>query len=203
MGEIGLDLIRALWPTTAGSIDHLQPGYAGPPWASPGEAWNGPQYIVIHPGCGHPFKKWPESRWLELVDALIRRQASLVLCAVGKLEAPLARRLAAGVPPHRTTLFIDRAWSEFIALIAGAGCVICLDSSPAHVAAAFSVPTVAIYSGTNEIRLWGPANPNARILTSPTGCSPCHRAVGCKAMACVRDVTAEDVLAALDELGLF
>jgi hypothetical protein len=51
----------------------------------------------------------------------------------------------------------------------------------------------------NEQPLWGPDNPNARLLSSPTACAPCHRA-GCATMACIRGVSADEVLAAIAPL---
>ena len=99
----------------------------------------------------------------------------------------------------RLLLALDRSWDEFVALVAGARCVICLESSAAHLAAAFRVPTVAIFTGTNEHRLWGPDNAHARVISAPTACAPCHR-TGCDAMACVRHVTVAMVLDRLDEL---
>jgi heptosyltransferase-2 len=198
ISQYGRDLIAALWPDIAQSIGRLPPYYphgltpAVPARLAPPD----PRYVVVHMGAGANWKEWPEANWCRLIEMWGRDAPLLVFCGVGTPENERARRVAASSPTGRTMLFIDRSWPEFTALVAGAAGLICLESSASHVAAALSIPTVAIYSGTNEHRLWGPDNPNARILSAPTACAPCHRS-GCETMACVREVTPETVLAAL------
>ena len=201
IGQYGRDLIVALWPALAPSLPSLpryRPAPAAADDAGPGGGDAGRPtlpYVVIHTGTGAPFKEWPEQHWNELM-ALWREEAPLlVFCGKGAAEAMRARRIAGHAAQGRAMLFLDRSWADFTRLLAGASGLVCLESSAAHLAAAFSLPTVAIYSGTNELRLWGPDNARARILSAPTGCAPCHR--GCAAMACVRGVTPAEVLDAI------
>jgi ADP-heptose:LPS heptosyltransferase len=200
VSQFGLDLIKALWPAQAARLARLAPCYPGHPIRTTDAPARSP-YIVIHPGAGQNSREWPETHWLTLVETLSRqRKEHLVFCGTGAREGDRAKRLAAKAAPGQASLFLDRNWSDYVALIADAAVVFCLESSAGHLAAAFSVPTVAIYTGCNEARLWGPNNPRARILTAPTLCAPCHRSDGCEAMACVRDVQPEDVLAELRDL---
>jgi ADP-heptose:LPS heptosyltransferase len=201
IGQYGRDLIVALWPALAPSLPSLPryrpaPADADDAGAGRGDSgWPAAPYVVIHTGAGAPFKEWPEQHWNELI-ALWREEAPLlVFCGKGTAEAMRARRIAGHAAQGRAMLFLDRSWADFTRLVAGASGLVCLESSAAHLAAAFSLPTVAIYSGTNELRLWGPDNDRARILSAPTGCAPCHR--GCPAMACVRGVTPAEVLDAI------
>ncbi len=205
IGQYGRDLIVALWPALAPSLPSLlryRPALAAADDEGPGGGPGGGDtvrpsapYVVIHTGAGAPFKEWPEQHWNELM-ALWREEAPLlVFCGKGAAEAMRARRIAGHAAQGRAMLFLDRSWADFTRLLAGASGLVCLESSAAHLAAAFSLPTVAIYSGTNELRLWGPDNDRARILSAPTGCAPCHR--GCAAMACVRGVTPAEVLDAI------
>ena len=198
ISQHGRDLIAALWPDLGASMGWLPPGYPAhlrprlvdhlvPP---------DPRYVVVHMGAGESWKEWPESRWCSLIRMWGHDAPLLVFCGTGKQEAERARRVCKQSPTGRTLLFMNRKWEDFTALVAGAAALICLESSASHVAAAFSVPTVAIYSGTNELRLWGPDNPNALIVSAPTGCAPCHRS-GCASMACIRGVSPADVLTAL------
>ncbi len=53
-------------------------------------------------------------------------------------------------------------------LIAGAQMFIGNDSGPAHIAAAFGVPVVAIFGASNPVT-WAPWRTEARVLTSPQG----------------------------------
>jgi ADP-heptose:LPS heptosyltransferase len=197
MTQFGRDLITTLWPDLGQSIGRLS--------LSPEDLRTKPadrfiplgtRYVVVHIGTGTVWREWPEARWVDLLRAWGDDAPRLVICGTGPEEEALARRVAAQLSAGRAVLFIDRKWEDFVDLVAVADGLICLESSAAHVAAAFSVPTVAIYSGTNELPLWGPDQPNARIVVAPTGCAPCHRA-GCEAMACVRGISAGDVLTAV------
>jgi ADP-heptose:LPS heptosyltransferase len=200
VAQYGRDILQALWPHLGPTIGSLEPyyptamrvdvtGHSLPPEAP---------YVVLHVGAGASWKEWPESKWCELLkrwqddaDAPI-----IVLCGAGASEASRIDRISKHSLTDRTFLFVNRSWQEYVALIAGSAGLVCLESSAGHIAAAFSVPTVQIHSGVNKHRLWGPDNPHARILSAPTGCAPCHRA-GCDAMACVRDVSPNDVFEAL------
>jgi ADP-heptose:LPS heptosyltransferase len=198
ISQFGLELMKTLWPEQTAALGPLPLFYPGHPVAVGLPTC---PYIVLHSGAGGPWKEWPEAQWRTLTEALLReRREQLVFCGTGGTEKKRSRRLASLAAPGRASLYIDQGWDDYVALIAGAAFVICLDSVSTHLAAAFSIPTVAIYSGCNEIELWGPGNPNARVLTAPTLCAPCHRPDGCEAMACVREVAADDVLAALRDL---
>lgn len=49
------------------------------------------------------------------------------------------------------------------------------DSGPTHVAASFGIPTLFLYSGTNEFEQWKSLEENADFLRNPVPCSPCHK----------------------------
>jgi ADP-heptose:LPS heptosyltransferase len=201
IGQHGRDILQALWPHLGPTIGSLEPYYPmamrvnvtgqSPPPEAP--------YVVLHVGAGASWREWPESKWCELLERWRDDAPAIVLCGAGASEASRIDRISKHSRTDRTFLFVNRSWQEYVALIAGSAGLVCLESSAGHIAAAFSVPTVAIYSGVNEHRLWGPDNPYARILSAPTSCAPCHRS-GCNAMACVRDVSPNDVLEALQSV---
>lgn len=200
ISQYGRDLIVTLWPKLDASIKHLASFYPidhsfEPPMRS---APHHP-YVVVHMGAGQSWREWPEASWAELVRLWGSKAPFLVFCGTGEREKARAHRVAQHSPTGRTSFFIDRPWKEFMSLLAGAAGVVCLESSASHAAAALSIPTVAIYSGANEHDLWGPHNPAATLVCSPTGCAPCHRA-GCDSMACVKDVSPGDVLAAINAM---
>jgi len=198
VSQFGLRLIQTLWPERAAALGPLPLCYPGHPRSS--DLPPAP-YILLHSGVGRAWKEWPESRWRDLTAALSRERAEhLVFCGAGLAEGERCRRLAGLAAPDRVSLRLDAAWGDFVALIAGASLVICLDSVSAHLAAAFAIPTVAIRAGSSDVALWGPGNPNARVLMAPTLCAPCHLPHGCAAVACVREVRVADVLAAVNDL---
>jgi heptosyltransferase-2 len=70
-----------------------------------------------------------------------------------------------------------------------------------HVAAALGVPTVAIF-GSTDPRVTCPwAAERTRVVRRELACSPCHaRTCPLHHHACMRDITAQDVLAAAQSL---
>ncbi|MGO8919854.1 MAG: glycosyltransferase family 9 protein [Stellaceae bacterium] len=191
------DLLRALWPGQTLAPDALTPCYPGQPRVPlPRELITEP-YIVLHMGSGAPTREWSEEHWTTVATALAAEGPRLVLAGTGPREGARLRRVAAGLPVGKAAILLDRPWPEYVAVVAHAAHVICLESSSAHIAAAFSVPTTAIYAGLNNLVQWGPCNPNALVLTAPVGCAPCYRRVGCEAMACIRGVAPELVIASV------
>lgn len=205
LSRYGRDLLAMLWPRTTEEVSAFRACYPGhrnflpgdPTLSAAGQAETH-SYIVVHPGSGALSREWPEEKWAELLLALDRTQYQIVLCGVGPRETARVRRLSA-TDETNIQLFLDRSWHEFVSLVAGARAVICLDSSASHLAAAFAIPTVAIFTGTNDHMLWGPDNIRARVISAPTACAPCHRP-GCDAMACVRNVTSRMVLDSLESV---
>jgi heptosyltransferase-2 len=69
------------------------------------------------------------------------------------------------------------------------------DSGPMHLAAAFSIPTVAIFGPTRHIETHQWQNENEMILRKEMPCSPCMKRVcPLKHHECMKLITAKDVL---------
>mgnify|MGYP006396728543 CR=1 FL=1 len=163
----------------------------------PPELANGEPYIVLHPGSGAAYKDWGFDNWRILASSLVERRPTvrLVVTGAGKDEVAMADRLAAQVP-EIANLAGRLDWEGFVRVIADAAQVICPDTATGHVAALFDVPTVSIFTGTNNAAQWAPYTANVKVLMQPTRCAPCNRP-GCEAMACIRDVSPDDVYDAL------
>ena len=191
------DLLLAVWPGLSLAADAFAPCYPGQPRVPPPADLIGEPYIVFHMGSGAPHREWPEEDWQAVALALVADGRRLVLAGSGARDAARIGRVAAALPPGAATILIDRSWPEYVAVVAAAAHIVCLESSSAHVAAAFSVPTTAIYPGLNDLVQMSPWNAHAHVLTNPVGCAPCYRNFGCEAMACLRGVTADQVVAAV------
>lgn len=101
--------------------------YAAP---SPGRR----PYAVLHTGAAHVTKQWAPERFAALATWLRDSQG---------LEPVILRG------PQDSTL------AEMMSLLAGAELFVGNDSGPAHVAAAFGIPTVAIFGASNS-QVWYP-----------------------------------------------
>ena len=69
------------------------------------------------------------------------------------------------------------------------------DSGPMHLAAAFNIPTVAIFGPTKHIETHQWNNPNEMLLRKDIPCAPCMKRVcPLKHHDCMKLITAQDVL---------
>ena len=168
------------------------------------EAWvaeNQP-LVVVHPG-GHPrwlSKRWPPSRYAQLIDRLATVAKARVILTGSSAEARLAEEI------HRSThakpiLAVGRtSLNELAALVHRADCFVGGDTAALHIAAAVGTPLVALYGSTDPVRHL-PPTPKVKLLKKQLPCSPCyHRRcprVGSGQMECMRLITVDEVLQAV------
>lgn len=119
-----------------------------------------PPYAVLHPFASAPEKAWPAERFAALGRRL-REDHGLgvvVIGAHGDDFAPFAGfETLRGAP-----------LSEVMRLIRGASLFAGNDSGPAHIAAAFAVPSLVLF-GPSDPRIWGPWQAPAEVLHAPEG----------------------------------
>lgn len=177
------DLRPRCAPTTLG------PRPAGLPSSAP--------YIVLHPGAGAAYKDWGPERWRALVRELRAAYPCMVpvVTGAGVSEVALAEELAR-VYPDIVSLAGRLDWEGFVAAIANAVLVVCPDTATGHVAALVGVPVVSLFTGTNSAAQWAPDGDEVQVLVRPVRCAPCNRP-GCEAMACLRDVQVNHVMASI------
>ena len=163
-------------------------------------------YYVFAPGAEYgPAKRWPAAHFSELAAAL---DLPVVLLGSGK-EAALCEDIAAPVNVAQSGKCINLAGKtslpQALCLIAASKYAISNDSGLMHVAAAFSVPQVAIFGSSSPLHT-PPLNPLAKVLwlkndaayQPPLDCAPCFaRDCPLGHTRCLNDISAARVLAAL------
>jgi heptosyltransferase III len=119
---------------------------------------NGP-YAVLHPFASVPAKTWPADRFVAVASELKRAGLEpIFLAGPADDSSPFAAfEVWNGAPLTSVKNLLARAL-----LFVGN------DSGPAHIAAAFGVPVVALF-GSSDPCIWGPWRTPARVLTSPHG----------------------------------
>ena len=116
------------------------------------------RYAVLLHATARESKQWPEANWIALGKVLAQRGLDLVLPWGTEAERVRSERLAARLPRARVP---GRAPLDQVAtLIAGAALVVGVDTGLLHLAAAFGVPLVAIFAGSEP------------VLTAPVGAGP-------------------------------
>jgi heptosyltransferase-2 len=133
---------------------------------------------VLHIGAGTQAKRWPVVHWRELVRRLRLEHHGRVVLVGALAERGLARRITRLAASPKVVDWTGRTTVlELAALARMADLFIGADSGPAHVAAAAGVPTVVLFSGTNQAEQWTPRGPRVYVVRRPVACSPCHREV--------------------------
>jgi ADP-heptose:LPS heptosyltransferase len=132
-----------------------RPRLPRPPRASPAPPSLGVAIVPITPW---PGRAWPATSWQEVIARLQADGQPVV--AMGGPGQHTALRDAVGPAP---TLVICQSIGDWIENLSKCEAVIALDSGPAHLADALSVPLVALY-GSGQLPLWAPSAPFSRVL---------------------------------------
>jgi heptosyltransferase III len=124
-----------------------------------GQALSPAHICVIHPVAATPGKTWTPAGFLAVADHLKNSGLAPVFigAAADDLSPFAAHRIVQGAP-----------LSQVKQLLSAASLFVGNDSGPAHMAAAFGVPVVAIF-GESDPAIWGPWQTPSEIVTSPRG----------------------------------
>jgi lipopolysaccharide heptosyltransferase I len=110
----------------------------------------GGRYAILVHGTARLSKEWAEENWLALGAALERTGLDIVLLSGTAAETARSERIAAA--SSRARVERPRSLLEVTHLIAGAALVVGVDTGFTHIAAAFGVPVVAIFSSTDSVQ---------------------------------------------------
>jgi heptosyltransferase-1 len=141
----------------------------------------GAPYALLLHGTARPEKEWPVQNWVALGNMITRRGVSLVVPWGNDVERARAAQIADAVSNARAAE--PQSVEGMTRLVAGAEFVVGVDTGFVHLAAAFGVPLVAIFSGTDP------------ALSRPVGSGPME-VVGAKGTT----PSVESVAGALNEI---
>jgi lipopolysaccharide heptosyltransferase II len=155
-------------------------------------------WIALHLGAGVPARQWPIERYARLAEELAARFAARIVLVGAKEDLPLLERfraltsLAPAVAAGRLNVTATAALlSRCVAFVGN-------DSGPAHLAAAAGIPTVVVFSGTNDVAVWKPWGEHVVTLQEHPECAPCGLSMCARAdHACMTWISVERVLAAV------
>jgi ADP-heptose:LPS heptosyltransferase len=125
------------------------------------------KYIVLHPVSGHPSKDWGIERYNALGEYLSRGIKIIVIGA----------KSDSGIMGIRGRHIVNLAGmltiKEMKALIKNSSLVIGNDSAGVHIASAFGVKSLTIFSGSARYQEWGAYGDRSFIIDRHVRCSPC------------------------------
>jgi ADP-heptose:LPS heptosyltransferase len=124
-------------------------------WAEPVTAER--PYAVIHAFASRADKAWPVEKFIEVANGLKSKHGLDATFLAGPEDATekLADQRVLAKAPLSTVKNT----------IAGASLFLGNDSGPAHIAAAFGIPSVVLFGPSNPVT-WAPWKTEAQVLTS-------------------------------------
>jgi heptosyltransferase III len=132
-------------------------------------------YGLLHPFASRPDKAWPAERFMAVASHLAQSGVEPVFIAGPDDEIGAFQQFQVH---HNLSL------GALKNLMASAQIFIGNDSGPAHIAAAFGIPSVVLFGPSDPVT-WAPWKTEAKVLTSPDS---------------IGRITIEEVIAAADAL---
>ncbi len=156
--------------------------------------------IGLNPGATYgSAKRWYPKEFAKVADTLSKEYGYNIIIFGGPNEKEIAKEIEENLHIKN---FINLAGKtsvkELIEKIGGLSGFITNDSGPMHVAAAYQVPTIAIFGPTNykETSQW--MNKKGIIVSKDLDCSPCMKRIcPLKHHNCMKMITANDVISTI------
>jgi ADP-heptose:LPS heptosyltransferase len=124
----------------------------------------GAPLVGLFPGAGHPDRRWPLARFVELADYLVRNDGVRIVLFAGPEERAFVKEMRATFP--RSTLIFDRlTTAQLASALARLAVFVSNDTGPMHVAAAVGASVVALLDRPTP-HSFIPIEPRHRIIYS-------------------------------------
>ena len=165
-----------------------------------------PWRVAVCPGAEYgPAKRWLPERFAQVIRTVSeRRTLEWTLVGVAK-DALVGEAIAAGVAGVPRVALFNRiggtSLGELVQLLQESDLLLTNDTGTMHLAASLGVRVVAVF-GSTDAALTGPLGTGHRVLQHRVPCGPCFQRECHLDFACMRGVSAEEVVSALESLLL-
>ncbi len=157
--------------------------------------------LGINPGATYgSAKRWYPEKFAEVATALADRFNIIIFGGpsekdiAGDIESMVRQKGIKNV----TNLAGKTTIPELCSTIGGLDLFITGDSGPMHIAAAYQIPTVAIFGPTKHQETCQWMNPKSLIVRHDLECAPCmKRTCPIKTHACMKEISPQEVLDAV------
>ena len=159
--------------------------------------------IAIAPGARRSCNLWPTIRFAEVCAHLAARDVTIFLLG-GSDEHAMCEQIISDAPGRATNMAGKLSLLESSALLRRCELLICVDSGPQHLASAVVTPCIALFSQRNQRGRWYPHGSRHRVLEGSVECHTCLLDTCPYENRCMKQITVEDVLTAVDaSLAIF
>ena len=152
--------------------------------------------IGIHPGANFLPKLWDASRFALLSDRLQESYGAQIAMFIGPEEEGLMNQMDQSMATVPTVIVRECNLGQTAAMVRQMDLFVSCDSGLMHIAAAQSIPLVAIFGPTHP-DTWGPAHEaGITVFARPVTCPPCGYSIAkkCSHRNCLKDISVETVL---------
>jgi len=140
-------------------------------------------------------KRWPKDKLFEICDELAKKNIRVVFTGTKDYQN-LARDIIAKINSKPINAVGKTSVNQLAALIKRLNAFISTDSAPMHIAAAVSVPVVAVFGPTDPRRHIPPAK-NIIVIEKRLRCSPCYKS-NCRKFKCMKEIDVQEIMNAVN-----
>jgi ADP-heptose:LPS heptosyltransferase len=157
-------------------------------------------YLLIGPSASLPNKTWAPERFSELLR-LIHDDTRFPIVFVGaKGDRAAVAAIAKSLPDGSYRDLCGTPLADLPWIFAHARMFVGCDSGPGHLSALLGTPTISIYAGVAEPKIWQPLGPHVAIVHSQTPCSYCYEKRCPYDFRCMTEVSVQDVYSQVKDL---
>jgi heptosyltransferase-1 len=149
--------------------------------------------IVINPVARWKTKLWPDCRFAELADRLVREKRATVIFTGSREDRNINDGIMVMMKQAAINWTGETTLRELAALAALSDLFITTDTGPMHLAAAAGAKVVALFGPTAPWRT-GPYGPTHRVVRTGIACSPCFKRDCDSNVRCMEGIRVEDVM---------
>jgi ADP-heptose:LPS heptosyltransferase len=151
--------------------------------------------IILHPKSKGSAKEWGIKNYAKLAALLPESKYNVLVC--GTKEEGVLVGGAFGSMRHVKNLTGMFSLTQYMALINHAQVLVAASTGPLHIAAAFGITAIGLFSEKRPIHpgRWAPLGSNA-IVVSDKGCMTCQQGKDCD---CVSRISPQTILNLLNE----
>jgi predicted lipopolysaccharide heptosyltransferase III len=149
--------------------------------------------IMFQPGARYWFKAWPVERFADLANRLAERGDCRILIGGHAQERAMADDIAARTRAKPVVLAGRTTVLQYAAILKRCALFVGNDNGPMHMAAALSVPVVALFGPSNPAE-WGPRGERVEVLYKGLDCRRCfHPTCTRGEESCMKQITVDEV----------
>ncbi|MBL7072351.1 MAG: glycosyltransferase family 9 protein [Candidatus Omnitrophica bacterium] len=163
----------------------------------------GENVIAFHIGASCPSKRWAPEKFAYVADKLAEKYRADIVLIGAEETGKFADEMIAKMKTRPISLIGALLIGELAEFLAGCRVFISNDSGPVHVAVAVKTSTIVIFGRSDpglSPKRWAPAGEKDIVLHRDAGCGRCLAHNCEKDFACLKAVTAEEVLEGVERV---